>query len=286
MATHLKTAAKVADLAVLRGRAKRYSCRGLYREAAECLLEALKRLKPQRFSPSPDHLIVWNEIGMVCKYLGKFQMAENYYRLALRHARRVFHGSFRDLFLASLYHNLGGLDHSRRHYLRGERYARRGLQLRLKSTGVLSLGAASDMVALAALLDGQRKFAESETLYMRALPVYRREYRRSHPELAVLLNNLASLYHATNRPTRAEPLFRATLRMNRRELGALHPDVGVTLNNFGMFYCSQEKSRQAGRCFQQALRILEERVGSTHPNTRAVRANYRRLNDKKHISDR
>lgn len=262
----------------LRVRAASFRTRGLYREAEACLLEALRHLDPRQASAVPDLLLVWNDLGITYKYLGKFQKAHAYYRLALQYSRRVFRDCrVRDSFLASLYHNLAGLEHSRRHFLRGVRLARKGLRLRLAAEGKCNIAVASDMVALAALLDGHRKFAESEILYLKALPIYRLEYGTSHPELAVLLHNLASHYHNTKRYAEAEPLFWAALRMRRRELGTAHPDLAVTLNNLGMLYYSQGESQQAARHFRQALRILVRTPGSRHPYTRAVCANYRLL---------
>jgi hypothetical protein len=55
-------------------------------------------------------------------------------------------------FLADLYHNLGGLEHARGHFRRGEQFARKGLQLRRRVASCGSLPVAVDMAALAAIL--------------------------------------------------------------------------------------------------------------------------------------
>lgn len=175
-----------------------------------------------------DRPAVWNQLGMVCKYSGKFDAAERYYRLALRHARRCAKGPEREFFIATLYHNLGGVEHSRRRFSRGEKYARKGLRLRLDWAAPNSLAVASDRAALAAILDGLHRPDESEELYHRALRTYRREYGPRHPEIAVILNNLGALYAATARPKRAESHYLAALRMKRGLLGTSHPDVAVT----------------------------------------------------------
>jgi len=119
----------------------------------------------------------------------------------LRQVRRCLESAERNFFLATLYHNLGGLEHSRRRYQRGERYARKSLKYRCATSGADSVGAASDMAALAALLDGQGKFDQSQNLYRKALKIYRRDYGANHPEIAVVLNNLAAVHQATGRPS-------------------------------------------------------------------------------------
>jgi len=255
--------------------ALRYSARGDYR-AAEKTLRAALRLTANAI-PGRDRLVLWNELGMVSKYLGKFDTAERYYRLALRHADGCFSSPEREFFLANLYHNLGGLEHSRRHFLRGEKYTRKALELRLQVAPPDSLAVASDRAALAAILDGLHRFVEAERHYQHALITYRREYGASHPETAVILNNLGALYQATGRQKCAELHYRAALRIKRKELGASHPDVAVTMNNLALFYSSQNRTNAARAWLNKALHILNESLGNLHPTARAVRKNYQRL---------
>jgi len=265
------------DPSALRARALRYSAQGNYSYAERYLLKTLRNLNSPGSRPTPAHLFLWNDLGMVYKDAGRFNQAETCYRKALRHSQRCLKGLSRDFFRADLFHNLGGLEHSRRRFRSGERFARESLRLRRLVAGPRSLPVASDMAALAALLDGQGKFAEAEKLYRQALRVYRREYGANHPEIAVVLNNLAAVYQATGRPRRALAGYTTALRMKRRKLGRTHPDVGATLNNLGMLHKSRGDERAATRCFEEALRILQQSLGASHPNTRIVRTNYQRL---------
>jgi tetratricopeptide (TPR) repeat protein len=222
-----------------------------------------------------DRPALWNELGIVCKYLGKLDSAERHYRLALRCARQRPKTAEREFFLANLYHNLGGVEHSRQRFASAEKYARKGLELRMKCTPGDSLAVAADRAALAAILDGLHRHDESRRYYFEALRVYRREYGTSHSEIAVVLNNLGALYHATGRPNVAESYYRAALRMKRRELGASHPDMSVTMNNLAMLHRQQGRCKLAESWFKKALRILDSSLGSSHPVTRELRSNQR-----------
>jgi len=277
MGDQLKCRRSGTDLSALRKTAARHGRRGEFAKSEACLRAALRFLQKTSRIPTFDHLTVWNELGMVYKYLGKFGQAEKYYRLALRCARQCIEHPQRTSFLASIYHNLGGLDHARRRFRRGEIYARRALQLRREVESPSSGAVASDMVALAAILDGLRKFAESEKLYNSALRIYRRAYGENHAETAVLLNNLAALYQATKRPHRAEAFYLAALRMKRRILPCSHPDIAVTMNNLAMLYRSQGNRDGALRWFEDAAGILAVSLGNHHPSTKLVRGNLRRL---------
>src|SRR5436309_1759962 len=56
--------------------------------------------------------------------------------------------------VATLYHNLGGLEHARGRYSRGEPFARHGLEIRERVLGPGHPNVAADAAALAAILDG------------------------------------------------------------------------------------------------------------------------------------
>lgn len=265
------------SVSTLQKQARQHTSDGEYRKAAVCLQKALRQVNGTRPACKRERLCLQNELGIVCKYLGRFDKAEKYYRLALRQAADCFQGRERDFFLATLYHNLGGVEHARRRFRSGESYSRKALQHRRKAAEAGSLAVASDMAALAALLDAQQSFAEAEALYVKALKTYRREYGTNHVEIAVVLNNLAALYQATGREKRAQAHYSEALRMKRKVLGPTHPDVGVTLNNLGMLSLKGSREKEAAKYFRKAISILMRSLGSTHPNTRAVQHNLQRI---------
>lgn len=254
-------------------RALAHSSRGNYSLAEKWLRRALKSAGPRANGFVADRPALWNELGMVCKYLGQLDSAERYYRLALRHARSSTNDPDRQFFLANLYHNLGGLEHSRQRFRRAEKYARKGLELRRACAPSDKLALASDQAAMAAILDGLGRYRESEKLYRQALRTYRRELGASHAEMAVILNNLGALYQATGRPRKAESSYLAALKMKRRILGRAHPDVAVTLNNLGMLYSSLGCHVTARSSFKKALQILDSTFRHSHPTTCCVQSN-------------
>ena len=267
---------KSARTSCLLKRALADSSRGNYRLAEKRLRRALQSSGQHPGGFIANRPALWNELGMVCKYLGTPDSAERYYRLALRSARST-QSQERELFLANLYHNLGGVEHSRGRFARAEIYARRGLQMRLTCSTPHPIAIAADREALAAILDGQNRYEESKRLHRQALQTYRRELGRSHPEIAVALNNLAAVFQATGAGKTAEKYYRAALRMKRRELGPKHPDLAITMNNLATLYASQGSYKLTGSWFDKAIYLLDSTLGSSHPSTITVRRNRRRL---------
>ena len=260
-------------IAVLRERGTARVHRGAYRLAERDFLEALRLLGPYRGHSTMDHLASWNELGMVYKYLGKFEKARKCYRVALRYCDSCLTGSARYEFLANLYHNLGGLEHSLRRFRRGEAYARKSVRYRTRVRTKNAVSVAADRVALAAILDGLGKFGESEKLYRGALRIYRRVFGNSHREIALVLNNLAAVYQKTGRVSHAERMYRLALAMKVKTLGARHPDVAVTLSNLGMLLAKEGRVVEAQRYFEKAWQLVSKTLGRAHPNARAIRKN-------------
>ncbi len=133
---------------------------------------------------------------------------------------------------------------------------------------------AADLTALAALLDGQRKYSQAEKLYRRALAVFERVYGRNHYEVAVTLNNLAALYQAQGIGGKPESLYRRALAIKEKILGPQHPDVGMTLNNLGVYYRAVGRFAEARPCCERASRIFERALGASHPKVATALWNY------------
>ena len=248
---------------------------GQYRKAVVILRKAIG-IAARGCVPIANRLALWNQIGINYKYLGDYAVALRWYRLALRYSANLPLLE-RNSVRANLYHNLGGLEHAQQRYARGEGYARKSVRYRKRVDRSGSLALAADQVALAAILDGRHKFRESRKLYAASLKTYKKVYGRSHPEIALVLNNLGAVCHAIKRHRQAEALYKAALTMKRHELGRNHPELAVTLNNLGKLYQATGKSRDARRHLKEAIRILVQALGKSHPATKLVKANLTKL---------
>jgi CHAT domain-containing protein len=74
-----------------------------------------------------------------------------------------------------------------------------------------------------------------------------------HPDVAISLNNLASLYFAQSRYADAEPLHERALAIREEGLGPNHPDVAISLNNLAWLF-------QAEGRYADALPIIQRTV--------------------------
>jgi len=212
-----------------------------------------------------------NALGLLFKDLAKYDEARACYERALD---LVDTDQGSSIEIAALYHNLGGIEHARQNYVDGEIFARKGIEIRKSIAGLNDQALAADMVALAAILDGQQKFDEAEPLYLDALQTLERSPETNAAEIAVALNDLGALYAQRGLADRAEELLTRAADIKVRTIGSHHPDVAVTLNNLAIVHKRQGDLARASALYERALDIFEKTLGPDHPKTTACRRNY------------
>src|SRR5207237_486877 len=123
---------------------------------------------------------------------GRFDEAVVFYGQALPMLKAEARRSGERDALATLYHNLGGIEHARGRYAAGEPHARRSVALREAARGPDDVAVAADVAALAALVEGRGRLDEAAALYGRALAIFRRKLGPRSAEVALDLAGLAS----------------------------------------------------------------------------------------------
>jgi tetratricopeptide (TPR) repeat protein len=239
---------------------------------AESPLRAALAAAEQGPSPEPGALVeALSALGLLCKDLGRYDEARGHYERALALLEGAGAADRDDI--ATLYHNLGGIEHAGGDYAAGEAFARRGLAIRTSlDTGDPFLIAA-DKVALAAILDGLTQYPEAERLYVEAVAVFERAPGEHDGELGVALNDLGAQYARRGRLEQAEALLTRAVDLKRRVLGPRHPDTAVTLNNLAITCKRAGALSRAATLAAEALVILEETLPADHPRLAVCRAN-------------
>jgi centrosomal protein CEP104 len=98
-----------------------------------------------------------------------------------------------------------------------------------------------------------------------------REYGLSHPDVAVLLTDLAALYSEEEQFTEAQPLYERALRIQENVLGGEHPDTVQTLTDLAICHLDQGANHLGRPLLERALALQEAALGPDHPDVAAVR---------------
>jgi tetratricopeptide (TPR) repeat protein len=125
------------------------------------------------------------------------------------------------------------------------------------------------MSQLGLVLRAKALYAEAEPLFRRALAIAEKIYGHEHPVVALHLDNLAQLLHATNRAREAELLYRRALAMAEKTYGPEHPSVARSLNNLAGLLQATNRPREAEPLIRWALAIDEKTHGPEHPSVAA-----------------
>lgn len=254
---------------VLLGNVRRLQ--GRHRDAETCLLRA-RALAEHAQLPAWRQARVLNGLALIHKDTANYDEAAKLYRQALHATAKA------DLMArATLQHNLAGLAHARGEFLEAEQPARCAVELR---TAVLGCGhpeVAADLAVLGAVLYGQERHDEAETVFNEALTAFQRHYGPDHYEVAVNLGNLGALYAATDRADQAQQCYQQALDIKRHLLGPAHPEIATLLNNLAVLHKQQGRLPAAQACYAQALTVFDSTLGPEHPSTQTCRINLERL---------
>ena len=87
---------------------------------------------------------------------------------------------------------------------------------------------------LALVYRAQKKYAEAEPLYQRALAIDERNHGADHYGVAADLNSLGALYRAWGKYAEAEPLQQRSLAIWEKALGPEHPNVATGLESYAV----------------------------------------------------
>lgn len=254
------------------GRGSVLRSRGEYVAAEAELLQGVA-LAESRFGEwSLELATALNALGMTYKYWGRFDDGRAVYERALAILVRAFGDDHPDL--ATLHHNLGGLEHARRAFEAAEPHARRSVELRRQWQGPEHVSTAEDEAAWAPILHALGRDDEAEALLRHAIVVLERELGPDHPEVAGAWNNLGS---ALADDEAAVAAYRHALAAKERSLGPDHPSVAITLNNIAVKERRRGDLEEAERLYRRALEILESRVEPDHPNLLLTQRNLERL---------
>jgi tetratricopeptide (TPR) repeat protein len=244
---------------------------GRYDQAEAPLREAIALGETALGQEDVDVVTAVNSLAVLFKYSGRFDEAADLYARVLAAAEATGAG---DEAIATLLHNIGGLEHARGNFAAGEPAARRSVALRERALGADHPSVAADLAALAAIVDGQGRHEEAEAMYLRAIDTFERVYGPDHYEIAVNLNNLAGVRHALGHVADAESMYRRAIDIKERLLGRDHPDVGLSLNNLGLLLDEAGRPSEAEETFVRALSIFASRLDAGHPKRVACARNY------------
>lgn len=258
-----------SDHAGLAARVRAFREAGDYGRAEAAARDGIAELERVLGPDSRDLTVLFNELGILGKYVGRFVDSERHYQRALAIHER--HGEVDSANVAAILHNLGGLAHERGDHDTAHGYARRGLDVREALAQPDPLALAQDRAAFAAILIDLHRYDEADALLADALATYESWYGPRHYEVGVALHNLGCLRYRQGQLDAAAGTLRRAYEVKRAVLGRRHPDLAITL--FAQARCARalDDPRLAVSLLRKACRLLDRVVSPDQPTLVACR---------------
>ena len=246
---------------------------GDYTGAERDLMDAL-RLSVDEFGGASEEVAqTRNDLAVLYKYSGRFDEGLRLYEQALA-SMVAIHGE-ESLACAAIYHNIGGILHARGDFAAAEAPGRKAWDISRRLLGDNDWRALLDGAAYAAILEGLKRYDESETIYRLALSGFEKTFGPAHPEIATTLHNLAAVLAIRGDWAGADRHYRRSLAMKETLFGGDHPEVALTCNNLGRLLLDLGRREGAVPLLERAVAILERRFPTGHPHPARARQNLR-----------
>lgn len=185
---------------------------------------------------------------------GRFQEAENEYKLALKVAEEL--GS-EDRRLPETLKALGWLYYFQGRYKESEPFFLKALDLDQKILGDKSIEVVSTLDILGRLNRHLTRYSKAEQYQVRALDVRAGVAGDAEPNRTTLLHNLARVYAASKRRVSdAEDIYIEAIKSEREKLNDTITSLATYQNNLGMLYAEHKKFNEATEYLSKALLTL------------------------------
>jgi tetratricopeptide (TPR) repeat protein len=239
---------------------------------AEVSLKEALRIVATEFGEASEHTAnARNNLAILYKACGRFDEGLSLYQQALDSVVKL---NGEDCLASSvIYHNIGGILHSKGDFASAEQPGRKAWEISRRLLGEDDPQTLFDAVAYAAILDGLQRYDASEAIYRRALAIFEKTFGPEHYEVASNLHNLAAVLCAGGDIDQAEKLYRRALAIKEKLLGEDSPDAALTLNNLGALLSRTDRPEEAALLLQRAVTVLQGRVAADHPHLAVARAN-------------
>lgn len=209
---------------------------------------------------------VRTEYALLLSRLGKYQEAEGAARIAMDAATGRFGTGHHAALKATGY--LAEILAQQGKRAEAEAIYRSILKKVEASSGPESLETADSLNDLGTILRlYQGDYDEARRLLERAGGIIESRLGANHPDLGVLLNNLASLHAERGQFANAEPIFLRCLEIGERAHGPENPRTATILNNYASLLYGQQAYDRAEPYYRRALAIRRKVFGEEHPET-------------------
>jgi tetratricopeptide (TPR) repeat protein len=166
-------------------------------------------------------------LGDVMLKMGKFDLAEKYYRRLLSELPS------NDPSLSALYQRLGMVADAKGEYDTSLEWYQKSLEIlvRTNSSDHVNIGLTHNSIGEARRKKGDHSRAPES--YNRAVSLFKQAHDENHPDMAMFYNNIGIIYYEQQKYLEALDFYEKSLAIWKKHLPSDHPALGSSYNNIG-----------------------------------------------------
>ena len=248
---------------VMNSMGRAYRSIGSYEQARDLHREALRLRRQTLGNNHPKVAESLHNLASALRDLDEDEAAEPLYREGLRIWRQA--GETRNENFAAALTNLGAILEDKKQFAEAEALYKESLDLKLELEKGETIDLGRSYNNLGRLYYAQNRDADAESNYRKALAIYDKVAPgQPDPEVAITLDNMASLLESRGERRQAERLYRQSLAMSRKLFGERSSKVAVTLNNLGFLLLAEGRPQDAEPLAREAVSIAKEKLAEDH----------------------
>jgi tetratricopeptide (TPR) repeat protein len=131
--------------------------------------------------------------------------------------------------------------------------------------GLNNVNTADALLKLGIINQSMGNLIEAEDQLLGSLVILEAQLSPDHPDIAVVMTNLGSVYFELHYFEASEKYHQRALQIRKNALGADDPSAAQSIYNLAVLYENQNKLEQASALYQQAISSWSASLGPLHP---------------------
>ena len=196
--------------------------------------------------------------GDILRQMGKYDLAENIYRLALTELPS------NDPLLSEVYCALGVVSKDRNDYTASLKWYQKSLEIKMRTnpSDFINIGNIYNCIGEAHTRNENDKKALE--CYKKAIERFQNAHAEDHPHMADIYSNIGSIYKRKKEYSEALKFYEKALAIDNQRSSGDRPNVAKSHNNIGIVYCHLNQYSLAMEHYQISLSIKLKTLPSDH----------------------
>ncbi|CAF2771621.1 unnamed protein product [Rotaria sp. Silwood2] len=198
-------------------------------------------------------------LGYLVYRLGKFDMAEKYYRRLLSELPS------NKLSLSALYHNLGMVANMKSDYDMSLEWYQKSLEVlvRTRPSNYIRIGITHNSIGNVHRNKGD--YHRALESYNRAVSLFKQAHDENHPIVASFYNNIGIIYYEEKKYVKALDFYEKSFAIRKKHLPTDHSDLSGSYNNIGIVHGCLGHYDLALEHYNRSLEISLKSLPDQHP---------------------